>query len=105
MADLPRWIDSDRVDSQAMYSAYLSQVRTTDPWYGHLKMILHRGPQADGTPSDVKIVQCQAENCKRCQIEQGGYQFRWYCVRWEAVYLRLKRRNPDVWVPSKFDSK
>jgi hypothetical protein len=101
MADLPRWIDSDRVDSQAMYSAYFPQTKPTDPWFGHLKLILHRGPQPDGRMYGVKIVQCQAENCSRCAEGKGGYQFRWYCVRWEAGYLRLKRPNPDVWVPPK----
>ena len=56
MAHLPRWIDSDRVDSQAMLGAYLfylndcEQAGHPDPWFkGLLWDILHRS----APPSDM----------------------------------------------------
>lgn len=99
MADYPRWIYCRRVDSTAMYTAYLKNIKPTDPHYGLLDFIVHRAPVPLATRQDVKVVQCTAKNCVRCQNGVGGYQFRWYNVQWGSDYLRFMRKNSKCWLP------
>ena len=107
MAHWPRWIDSDRVDSQAMLGAYLGYLHNCEqagypgPWFkGLLWDILHREPP----PSDLSIMAervypphivihkpCRAEACLRCARGQGCYQFRWYSAAWASDYNRMRR--------------
>ena len=98
--ELPVWVDSPDVDSQAMLSAFLEyrarclgEARTQ---ISDLYMIIHSsGDDTLDTRSPVPWVACSAVDCRRCAAERGGYQFRWYHPRWAATYLRLAR--PQAW--------
>lgn len=101
MAQLPRWIDSWKVDSAAMLSAYLSVARDTAEHYGKLTMYIHNmdyhGVRA--TPCRaVSEAPCTQQECTRCITKRGGYVFRWYHPSWEKKYVEL-RRHPDAWKP------
>ena len=97
MADFPRWVDREGVDSYAMYSAYLhyqfhtkkthfNDVAGWQPvWWGHLHMILHRVERVPGIvvrpdTQGVKCRDCDRRPCSRCDAGVGGYQLRWYSV-------------------------
>ena len=98
--ELPVWVDSPDVDSQAMLSAFLEyrarclgEARTQ---ISDLYMIIHSsGDDTLDTRSPVPWVACSAVDCRRCAAERGGYQFLWYHPRWAATYLRLAR--PQAW--------
>jgi len=103
MAHLPRWIISDKCDSQAMYSAFLAFLNTCEDRGVRAKLrcltfICHHGPDpgyeaANG--DSVTLLRCRKRGCRRCLEGRGGYAFRWYDQRWYAKYLRLKR--PGSW--------
>ena len=98
--ELPVWVDSPDVDSQAMLSAFLEyrarclgEARTQ---ISDLYMIIHSsGDDTLDTRSPVPWVACSAVDCRRCAAGRWGYQFRWYHPRWAATYLRLAR--PQAW--------
>jgi hypothetical protein len=100
MAMPPIWIESNKVDSRAMLSAYLYRVQPSDIHYGYLKMVSHKMIDCGGTrltPPAVREEECSAPECQRCREGRGGYQFRWYSPLWEEVYVRLAR--PGAWMP------
>jgi len=99
----PVWIDNRRVDSAAMFMAYQSTVTEASPWYGRLRVDVHRmistgGAQVEWPPS-VDANPCSDPDCFRCSVGQGGYVFRWYHPSWEARYLQLRRGN-ECWTPN-----
>jgi len=119
MANLPKWIENERLDSAAMYSAYLQYFQNAplaeQVKLGHLTFIEHRwgeplrvsftgeplpvppdtwsipGPY---TPCVTKI-KCSNMFCSRCIAGRGGYQFRWYDKRWYDKYIQIMR--PGAW--------
>ena len=97
MADLPRWIRTDRVDSQAMFSAYIATVKETDPWFGKLTMRIHACDGEIRPLSSVTMISCVRMDCNRCRNRWGGYVFRWYRKSWYDKYLKMARRA-DVWM-------
>ena len=101
-----QWIDNRRVDSQAMLSAYMAQVRPGDKLYG-LTIYVHRMPDyVTGElhlPACVTPVPCATPSCFRCSVMQGGYIFRWFHPLWMDAYLQLKRRDQWVWTPGETD--
>ena len=111
-AELPRWIDHPRVDSQAMFSAFLAyRGRCTGEAYtqlGHLYIIEHRHEPTVAVSSQVIRPQeihsrgqptrpCTAQGCARCLSGHGGYQFKWYNDRWRDTYISLSKEN--AWHP------
>ena len=95
----PRWVDDDRVDSQAMLSAYMgwasqasdAEIRDTVP---HLYTVDHVPLVAPAVtirgiamPSRL----CSAPSCARCLAQRGGYQFRWFDRRWMHTYEEVRR--------------
>ncbi len=102
MADWPRWIVSWRVDSIAMYGAYLSWVsKAGDPEpQAMLTMVLHQTELDASCPASphVKEKNCEhGERCRRCHSGEGGYMFRWYSSQWEEKYVELMREGS--WKP------
>ena len=99
----PVWIDNRRVDSAAMFMAYQSTVTEASPWYGRLRIDVHRmisvGGVQVGWPPSVYANPCSDPGCFRCAEGQGGYVFRWYHPSWEARYLQL-RRGDVCWTPN-----
>ena len=110
--ELPRWIDDPRVDSRAMLSAFLEyRGRCTgeaSAQLGDLYMIVHRlepeivlGGQVirpqEIRSQDIPTRPCADQVCERCRTGRGGYQFKWYHVRWGDVYCRLCRLG--AWTP------
>ena len=112
MADFPRWLDRQDVDSAAMYSAFLGyqlSMREKYPhitgayrpvWDGQLILIDHRKPDIEGVciPRDVaqgrvRIVDCRQQPCRRCEEKRGGYQFRWFCSCWAKFYNQVRREG------------
>ena len=105
--DLPRWINSARVDSELMLSAFLwyrSQCSETEKVELEcLYSIKHRlkdtiviegmlvRPQQIGEP--VPSTPCTAEGCERCRTGRGGYQFRWCSWTWMHKYMELVKRR------------
>ena len=118
MGDFPRWVDRADVDSQAMYSAYLSYDYTMKKkfkdqgvrplWWGSLKMVLHRreNDELSAVPRDnggcFRHVFCTQRPCLRCDEGRGGYQFRWYCRYWAKAYNELAREG--AWKAPEADS-
>ena len=108
MADWPRWIEDERVDSAAMLLAYYDyqtdcESRGVIPWWtGFLTCVEHRdlkiGQKVVPGPDDVTYtvsVKCNARNCLRCSTRYGGFQFRWYCTAWAQKYN--ENRHADSW--------
>ena len=108
MADFPRWVDREDVDSQAMYSAILNYQFVTKNahfsdaagwrpvWYGHLHMINHRANVSNLIRPDqtsVKNIDCKQRPCRRCDAGVGGYQFRWYSPLWAKWYNKTRREG------------
>ena len=111
MANLPRWINDIRVDSQAMLGAFLQWVHEAPPEaqreVRHLYTIDHAmmpveltpWPQASeirpqlGSGWSLKSLPCKAENCRRRMSLQGGYQFTWHDERRVELYSRMKREG------------
>ena len=94
------WADNDRVDSQAMLSAFLTYrqrchglARTQ---LDDLFMIRHRHPPfyviggqrivPEEPAAPVPEVACAAPQCARCEAQRGGYQFKWIHHRWAQAY-------------------
>ena len=118
MADFPRWVDQEDVDSAAMYSAYLSyehEMRkmyfvdtpaARPMWSGHLFMINHRvslPPRGFVCPDAPNVPgrSCEREHCQRCLTGKGGYQFRWYSCYWGKFYN--DRRRAGSWKAPELD--
>lgn len=113
MADLPRWVDQDDVDSQAMLNAFVRYHYETSLalqekhgvsyqpiWEGQLSAIMHRdhpclaGMFKGGMPMRIPMRPCQKLVCARCGV-RGGFVFRWYSPYW-AKYYNFHRR-PGAW--------
>ena len=111
MADLPRWVPSPRVDSQAMLSAFLYYKGRCHPSEQEALAALHGIGHAvqdtinvagiDIMPTTIRgpvpMTPCTAAGCRRCVDRRGGYQFRWYSRHWEEAYRRTRR--PGSWLP------
>ena len=113
MGDLPRWIDDEKVDSQAMLSAYMgyehmsrtelaagNQGNFRPIWWGHLTMVVHKMNGVQGTLltqplAGIKDMDCEKRACSRCTQGRGGYQFRWYSRAWAKRYNEMRR--PGSW--------
>ena len=105
MANWPRWIEDDCVDSKAMLSAYLwycgsrsDGVLSNDDGatITLLPMIVHNtsGPEPL-VPTGVTLLRCTTQGCQRCAQMRGGYKFRWYYQGWYAKYVDMSR--PGAW--------
>ena len=113
MADLPRWVDQDDVDSTAMLNAFVRYHYETSValqekhgvsyqpiWEGQLWSIMHRDPPCVADllkgPMPMRIPQrpCQKPVCARCGV-RGGFVFRWYSPYWAKYYNELRR--PGSW--------
>ena len=92
MADLPRWIPSNLVDSEAMLAAFLAYTARCSPEEmlaaAQLYGIEHASPatinlfgveiEPTPTPAPIPMRPCTGLGCRRCETRQGGYQFRWF---------------------------
>ena len=93
---LPRWVLSDKVDSQAMYGAFLAY-KSTRPFaeqedLNQLYIIDHKSPWSSLVPEPIcaqKKHACARAGCRRCMEGKGGYMFRWYSVLWQERYCEL----------------
>ena len=99
MAALPRWVDSPRVDSSAMFGAYLHYVRGCQDQeellaLSHLYSIEHYPYVGNAGPWRA----CTQPFCTRCTQGKGGYRFRWYDRRWDTPYCAMAR--PGAWLPT-----
>ena len=99
MAALPRWVDSPRVDSRAMFGAYLHYVRGCQDQeellaLSHLYSIEHYPYVGNAGPWRA----CTQPFCTRCTQGKGGYRFRWYDRRWDTPYCAMAR--PGAWLPT-----
>ena len=106
MANLPRWIDDDRVDSQAMLSAYMGYLGDTGvenkEQLDKLPMVVHKSMFPEPVaPSGVQVVKCTTEDCQRCAQRRGGYKFRWFSLAWYDRYLGMAR--PGAWTLGESD--
>ena len=105
MANLPRWIHSPRVDSQAMLGAYTYVARREDPWYGKLLFRRHTfddfGIPVAPAPASVRVVSCEERPCYRCENKRGGFQLKWMHITWMQEYKRAAR--PGSWDPDETD--
>ena len=99
----PRWIQTYKVDSSAMLSAYLAwraRMGDTFPSYNIEDLpLMQRYPGGAAPVSGTYAVACSLPGCPRCQQNLGGYVFRWYSPYWHADYVRM-RRATDAWLPS-----
>ena len=111
MADLPRWVPSQRVDSLAMLSGFLSYLgkcsAAEKEALSYLYEVEHRTrrtvniygvelvPQQVSAP--VPSIPCAEPTCERCLTQRGGYQFRWYSKLWEKNYRACRRQGS--WLP------
>ena len=103
--ELPIWINDRNVDSEAMLNAFLEYKADCD---GEAKRQLealwciehYRMPFiVDGVeiavtkvrPDNMPHIPCRDQECKRCKLGQGGYQFRWFHSRWAHAYDRGRR--------------
>ncbi len=99
MAHFPRWVQSERVDSAAMLSAFLEYRRRQPEIMGQhpldqLWIVNHYHPGMSNEDNGEGPVwlskRCtSALPCKRCTLGHGGYMFRWFDARWEHTYRRL----------------
>ncbi|CAE7207020.1 unnamed protein product [Symbiodinium natans] len=111
MADLPRWINSSKVETPAMFMAYVQwlgkELQKADPETypedkpvivpeekHHLPTVIHRSDYVTSLKANEKL--CTASECERCQSGRGGYQFRWYSALWYEGYLKGRQRE-DRW--------
>ena len=111
MANLPRWIDCWKVDSAAMYAAFLHDVSHCPDekevlglaelyTIEHYPYLVEAGPKmkdVQGKLYEVPWRQCAKPPCPRCSNNEGGYRFRWYDQRWYAQYRATARRG--AWQP------
>ena len=97
---LPRWIESSKVDSTAMFIAFSNYTDyCMDPVelceLSELYTILH-APYCS-LLNDGPWRPCRKMLCWRCNSEWGGFAFRWYDRRWEGAYLEVRRVGS--WLP------
>ena len=104
--ELPRWIQSDCLDSAAMLEAFEHYKYTcageAKEQLKHLYVIDHRSRSTvvlGGIPLAVQRLrdeqprrQCRENPCARCGLWKGGYQFKWYNDRWWDTYITLHSR-------------
>ena len=108
MADWPRWIDDETVDSSAMFIAYIDWFRSEclsgrEPELLPERRHLPYQVWVDSSGVDLPWIPCQTVACNRCRIGRGGYKFRWYSQKWQEVYMHHKR--PGSWVgPSRLSA-
>ena len=113
MTHFPRWIDDDKVDSQAMFGAYLYYIRSEAAPEEQedlrcLYSVVHAVrpsvviggrvlyPERD-YPDEFIKVPCTTVGCARCSDLKGGYKSRWYDKRWGAGYIAGARAG--AWKP------
>jgi hypothetical protein len=104
---LPRWVNSGRVDSMAMYGAYLSwrmknlELCTELEFDGNLTSVEHEPimiPFEEIIPDDGLVrYRCQFRACPRCVNGRMGYVFRWASPLWIKDYTATAR--PGAWKP------
>ena len=101
MADWPRWIDDETVDSSAMCIAYITWVRSErksgrEPEL--LPEVKHFPANSFPCATGVNLpwIPCNTVLCSRCASGRGGYKFRWYSQKWHGVYMNYRR--PGSWV-------
>ena len=109
---IPDWIQDDTVDSQAMLSAfihYLGQCSEEEKvvMQSRVYMISHAESEfvnvggmilrPKKVPPPVPSKPCVERGCRRCQMKEGGFKFKWFANQWLEDYLDLKRPGP--WVP------
>ena len=95
MADLPRWINSSKVDTQHWRWPTSSGLATPEVWSRDLSWRLpaSRGEQHEKLPTIVHWFEdigppkvnermCTDPQRQRCWSGRGGYQFRWYSALW-----------------------
>ena len=110
----PRYIDRDDVDSTIMLSAALYSYQVDRlVWdqlklYGNLTMVVHRDSMDfESSTHAVNIVRCipckRGICCNRCQIAEGGYEFRWLSPIWSPMYIENARKGS--WLPGKSESR
>ena len=106
--ELPRWIQSDYLDSTAMLEAFEHYKYTcageAKEQLKHLYVIEHRSRSTvvlGGISLAVQRLrdeqprrQCRENPCARCGLWKGGYQFKWYSWRWRKRYD--DNRRPDA---------
>ena len=118
LPSLPRWLETDRVDSTAMLSAFLEFKSTCAPAdYAYLSNLytidhIHSPtvsvqvgsmqqaqiiPVTNVVPPDIPSRMCSAKDCIRCKEKRGGYQFRWYHRAWRRKYE--DKRREGTWRP------
>ena len=105
MADWPRWIDDETVDSSAMCIGYIQWVRSERSNGRETQLLpevkhLPHGPfMNDCSGVNLPWIPCETVSCKRCMDGSGGYKFRWYSHNWQEMYMKHKR--PGSWVMRK----
>ena len=104
-SDWPRFITNPRVDTQAMYRAYIKVADPSQPWFGKLSLEVHTRPEYAEPVAPVaacfKEVQCAEPGCFRCEVKRGGFRFRWFHPLWEEEYMAAKQ--PHAWHPYETD--
>ena len=97
----PVWVDDEKLDSQAMLSAFLRYIQglpavQRDGFISQVHIIEHCVTDKPlPTPGGIRAVACTDKDCKRCTQGWGGYQFRWYHPLWYHYYKDLCR--PGSW--------
>jgi hypothetical protein len=101
----PKWIDSPRIDSTAMLTAYQRSAKNPPhpPWYGELELYVHRFESFGAYVGQVDTSgctrkECEEPSCHRCQIGKGGIKFRWFHESWKEAY-KLGHKGPEAWCP------
>ena len=98
LPNLPRWIRTDRVDSETMLSVLLQHRAqcTLEKRQQLAALYLQEHARQDSipvagrwiTPQDIPPPvprrECHRAGCLRCATRRGGYKFRWYHERWGA---------------------
>jgi hypothetical protein len=103
MADWPRWIDDETVDSSAMCIGYIQWVRSErlngreTELLPEVKHLPHQAFVDNCSGVNLPWIPCGTVSCDRCTREAGGYKFRWYSHQWQERYMQLKRSGS--WVP------
>ena len=84
-----------------MLQAYCKAAHPHHPWYGQLKLERHalNAYGAPVAPADACCleVQCTDASCFRCEIQKGGFKFRWIHAMWLADYKMTKATT--AWDP------
>ena len=97
------WTILLRIDSAAMFSAFQYYVGHCQDELevlelSHLYTIEHYPYTCAMAEITSRLRQaCVKPHCRRCASEQGGYVFRWYDRRWEALYRSHARAG--AWMP------